>query len=30
MKAVETYRGEGEPQDDRTVVVVTYPPPTGT
>ena len=26
MKAVETYRGEGEPQDDRTVVVVTYPP----
>ena len=26
MKAVEAYRGEGEPQDDRTVVVVTYPP----
>jgi sigma-B regulation protein RsbU (phosphoserine phosphatase) len=25
MKAVETYRGEAEPQDDRTVVVVTYP-----
>jgi len=31
MKAVETYRGAGEAQDDRTVVVVTYPPtPTGT
>ena len=27
MKAVETYRGEGEAQDDRTVVVVTYPQP---
>ena len=26
MKAVESYRGEGEAQDDRTVVVVTYPP----
>jgi sigma-B regulation protein RsbU (phosphoserine phosphatase) len=30
MKAVELYRGDGEAQDDRTVVVVTYPPtPTG-
>jgi hypothetical protein len=28
MKAVEIYRGEGEAQDDRTVVVVTYPPTT--
>jgi len=28
MKEVETYRGAGEAQDDRTVVVVTYPPPT--
>lgn len=27
MQAVETYRGKGEPQDDRTVVVVTYPKP---
>lgn len=27
MKAVETYRGDGEAQDDRTVVVVTYPHP---
>ena len=25
MRAVEAYRGEGEAQDDRTVVVVTYP-----
>ncbi|MEO7794466.1 MAG: PP2C family protein-serine/threonine phosphatase [Thermoanaerobaculia bacterium] len=25
MKAVEAYRGDAEPQDDRTVVVVTYP-----
>ncbi len=30
MKAVETYRGEGEAQDDRTVVVVTYPQPAPT
>ncbi len=31
MKDVEAYRGGAEPQDDRTVVVVTYPPtPTGT
>lgn len=30
MKEVQAYRGEGEAQDDRTVVVVTYPPtPTG-
>lgn len=30
MKAVEEYRGDGASQDDRTVVVVTYPPtPTG-
>lgn len=31
MAAVEAYRGDAEAQDDRTVVVVTYPPtPTGT
>jgi sigma-B regulation protein RsbU (phosphoserine phosphatase) len=30
MKAVEEYRGDAPAQDDRTVVVVTYPPtPTG-
>jgi len=29
MKAVENYRGDAEPQDDRTVVVVTYPHPAG-
>ena len=27
MKAVEAYRADGEAQDDRTVVVVTYPQP---
>ncbi|MEO8275083.1 MAG: PP2C family protein-serine/threonine phosphatase [Thermoanaerobaculia bacterium] len=26
MREVEAYRGSGEAQDDRTVVVVTYPP----
>ena len=26
MKAVEEYRGDAEAQDDRTVVVVTFPP----
>ena len=31
MKEVEAFRGGAEPPDDRTVVVVTYPPtPTGT
>ena len=25
MAAVEAYRGDAEAQDDRTVVVVTYP-----
>jgi len=29
MKAVDDYRGDGAPQDDRTVVVVTYPPTPG-
>ena len=29
MHAVDRYRGEGEVQDDRTVVVITYPPTPG-